>query len=62
MSAIGATLLVFTLVFAAPLVIGSYVVAQRASPRVLLMWFGFLTAILVFGLVVGAIALVTLPL
>lgn len=57
MAAIGAALVILTALFAAPLVLGSYVVVQGASRRVQLAWFGFLTLLFVVGLALGALAL-----
>ena len=61
MAGIAALVTIFTALFAAPLVLGSYVVVQRASPRALLVWFGFLTALFVVGLGAGAFALLIAP-
>jgi hypothetical protein len=57
MAAIGAALVILTALFAAPLVLGSYVVVQGASRRLQLAWFGFLTLLFVAGLGIGALAL-----
>jgi hypothetical protein len=57
MAAIGAALVILTALFAAPLVLGSYVVVQGASRRLQLAWFGFLTLLFVVALVLGALAL-----
>ena len=57
MAAIGAALVILTALFAAPLVLGSYVVVQGASRRLQLAWFGFLTLLFVVGLVLGALTL-----
>jgi hypothetical protein len=57
MAAIGAALVILTALFAAALVLGSYVVVQGASRRLQLAWFGFLTLLVVVGLVLGALTL-----
>ncbi len=62
MAAIGAALVILTALFAAPLVLGSYVVVQGASRRVQLAWFGFLTLLVVVALGIGAFTLLLLPL
>jgi hypothetical protein len=45
---------------AAPLVLGTHVVVQRASRRVVVVWFGALVGLTMLSLVLGAIALVVL--
>ena len=57
----GTILVILTVLFVAPLVLGSYVVVQR-SGRLARVWFGFLTALFVAALVIGALALLSIPL
>ena len=52
-----AILMLMTVLLAGPLVLGSYVVVQRANRTTLLAWFGLLTSLLVVALAVGALAL-----
>jgi hypothetical protein len=56
----GTILVILTVLFVAPLVLGSFVVVQR-SGRLALVWFGFLTALFLVALVVGALALLSIP-
>jgi hypothetical protein len=53
-SAIVAVVLVL---FAAPLVLGAYVVVQRASWTVAMLYFGFLTTLLALTLVAAIVGL-----
>jgi hypothetical protein len=57
----GVVLLIVTILFVAPLVLGSYIVAQRASRETLTLWLGFLTSLFLAALVFGGIALLTMP-
>jgi hypothetical protein len=57
----GVVLLIVTILFVAPLVLGSYIVAQRASRETLTFWLGFLTSLFLAALVFGGIALLTMP-
>jgi hypothetical protein len=57
----GVVLLIVTILFVAPLVLGSYIVAQRASRETLTLWLGFLTSLFLAALVFGGIALLTTP-
>jgi hypothetical protein len=57
----GVVLLIVTVLFVAPLVLGSYIVAQRASRETLTLWLGFLTSLFLAALVFGGIALLTTP-
>jgi succinate dehydrogenase hydrophobic anchor subunit len=57
----GTILVILTVLFVAPLVLGSYVVVQR-SGRLARAWFGFLTALFVVALLIGALALLSIPL
>jgi hypothetical protein len=50
----GAVVLILVLLFVAPFVLGSYVVVQMFTPRGQVTYFGFVTAFLVGGLLVGA--------
>lgn len=52
MISIATGIAVFGALFAAPLVLGSFVIVQRSSWAVAVAWFGFLTLLL--GLVVAA--------
>jgi hypothetical protein len=47
-------------VFAAPLVLGCYVVLQRLEPPGRLVWLGLLTGLLGLGLAAGLLGLVLL--
>lgn len=51
-----------TVLFAAPLALGSYVVVPRSDARALVVWFGLLTALFGVALAAGALALVFLTL
>ena len=62
MAGIGAILLIVTVLLAAPLVLGSFIMAQRSSQQALVTWFGLLTLLLILGLAAGAFALLTAPL
>jgi hypothetical protein len=46
-----------TAVFAAPLVLGTYVVAQRATERQLRLWFAALLALMLIALLAAAAGL-----
>ncbi len=48
--------------FAAPLLLGSYVVVQRAGAITQLVWFGSILVVLVGAVVFGALGLVVLGL
>ncbi len=48
--------------FAAPLLLGSYVVVQRAGAVTQLVWFGGILAVLVGAVVFGALGLIVLGL
>jgi hypothetical protein len=52
-----AILSLLTALFAAPLILGTFVVVPRGGTRALLVWFGLLTALLVVALGAGALAL-----
>ena len=47
----------FVALFAAPLVLGSYVVIQHQSPRWQMLWFGLLTALLLLSLLAAILGL-----
>jgi hypothetical protein len=47
--------------FAAPLVLGAYVVLQRSSWRVAMLYFGFLSTLFVVALVAGIVGLASVP-
>ena len=47
--------------FTAPLVLGAYVVLQRATWRVAMLYFGFVSSLLVLTLVAGMVGLAALP-
>lgn len=55
----GAPIVLLTALFVAPLVLGSFVVAQRGNRQAQVAWFGFLTAVFVLIFVLGALALLT---
>jgi hypothetical protein len=57
----GVVLLILTVLFAAPLVLGSFIVAQRASRQALTLWLGFLTSLFLAALFFGLVALLTTP-
>jgi hypothetical protein len=61
MADIAALVSIFTILFAAPLVLGSYVLVQGMSPRALLVWFGFLTGLFTIAFAAGAFALLIMP-
>jgi hypothetical protein len=52
-----AILAILTVLLAAPLILGTYVVVPRSDTRALTVWFGLLTALLVAALGAGALAL-----
>ena len=54
--------LVFVFLFTAPLVLGSYVFAQGRDRRLLMGWFGMLTALFALSFVLAVLALVLLTL
>jgi hypothetical protein len=54
--------LVFVFLFTAPLVLGSYVFAQGQDRRLLMGWFGMLTALFALSFVLAVLALVLLTL
>lgn len=58
----GAPIVLFTALFVAPLVLGTFVVAQRANRQAQVAWFGFLTAIFVLVFILGGLALLATPL
>ncbi|MBI4491335.1 MAG: hypothetical protein HY690_00880 [Chloroflexi bacterium] len=62
MAGVGGFVVLITVLFAAPLALGSYVVVQGASRRVVLAWFGFLAALFLVALGLGALVLLTTPL
>ena len=49
--------LVFTFLFTAPLVLGAYVFAQGRDRRLLMGWFGMLTALFALSLLLAILAL-----
>ncbi len=51
---------ILTVLFASPLLLGCYVVVQRASALTQLAWFGAVLALLAGALVAGAVGLVLL--
>ncbi len=55
-----ATLEIGVMLFTAPLVLGAYVVLQRASWRAAMLYFGFVTVLLVVTLVAGMVGLIAL--
>ena len=52
-----AVVALIAVVFVAPLVLGTYVVAQRATERQMRLWFGALLATLVIVLLIAAAGL-----
>jgi hypothetical protein len=50
-------LAILTVLVAAPLVLGTYVVVQQASSRLALVWLGFLTLLCIATLGAGGLAL-----
>jgi hypothetical protein len=52
-----AVVALLTAVFAAPLVLGTYVVAQRATERQLRLWFAALLALMLIALLAAAAGL-----
>ncbi len=57
MASLAAILAILTVLTAAPLILGSYVIAQGASRTLLLLWFGFLTMLLIAALGSAAVGL-----
>jgi hypothetical protein len=53
----GAILAIALVLFAAPLVLGAYVVLQRASASVATLYFGFLSVLLLVALVAATFGL-----
>jgi hypothetical protein len=60
MAGIGVVLLVVTVLFAAPLALGSFVLMQRASIRAQAAWFSFLAALFLAALLAGGVSLLLL--
>jgi hypothetical protein len=58
----GAVVLVLTVLFAAPLTLGTYIMVQRSSRLGLMLWFGIVTLLFVAALAAGALALFIAPL
>jgi len=58
----GPYFMVFSILFMAPLVLGAYVVVQRADLSAIRAWFGLITVISIAVLIVGAITLLNAPL
>jgi uncharacterized membrane protein YhdT len=52
---------VLVVLFVAPLVLGTYVMAQGRSRLGLMAWFGAVTVLLLIVLVGGVVALITIP-
>ena len=52
--------LVFAFLFTAPLVLGSYVFAQGQDKRLLMGWFGMLTALFALSFLLAVISLILL--
>jgi hypothetical protein len=57
----GAILAIAMVLFAAPLVLGAYVVLQRASSSVATLYFGFLSVLLLVALVAAMVGLFAAP-
>lgn len=54
--------LVFMFLFTAPLVLGAYVFAQGQDRRLLMSWFGVLTALFALSFVLAVLSLLLLSL
>lgn len=54
--------LVFVFLFTAPLVLGAYVFAQGQDRRLLMSWFGMLTALFALSFVLAVLSLLLLSL
>jgi hypothetical protein len=61
LGAVGAVVVIAIVLFAAPLVLGAYVVLQRASWVVAKLYFGLLSLLLGFALLAGLMGLFVLP-
>ena len=57
MISVGAILLVLSVLFAAPLVLGSYIVVQRARPITQMIWFALVSGLLLAVFIMGALTL-----
>ena len=57
-----AVLGLLTVLFAAPLTLGTFVIVQHTAPRLLLLWFGLLTLLFAITLGAGALGLLLLAL
>jgi hypothetical protein len=58
MGGYAAILLILTVLFAAPLVLGSLVAARTLRGRAVVLWFGVLTGLLVAALGLGGVGVV----
>jgi len=57
----GAVVVLLTVLFAGPLVVGSFAVAQKLTDRAQMAWFGILTALFAVCALAGLLGLVTTP-
>jgi hypothetical protein len=58
---VGVVLVILTVLFAGPMVLGTFAAAERLTDQAQTMWFRVLTMLFALAAVVGLVTLVTTP-